>query len=63
MKRRDFIRHLGLGASGALLIPVGLSGCVVAPAARQQARAKTPPPAAMISSASSADSRLSVGAD
>lgn len=34
MNRRDFIRnisHLGLAGSGAMLIPVGLSGCVVAP--------------------------------
>ena len=33
MNRRDFIRnisHLGLAGSGAMLIPVGLSGCVVA---------------------------------
>lgn len=34
MKRRDFIRNmrnLGVIGSGAILIPVGLSGCVVAP--------------------------------
>ncbi|MGS0743512.1 DUF1501 domain-containing protein [Glaciimonas sp. GG7] len=40
MKRRDFIRnigHLGLLGSGAILIPVGLSGCVVAPASKSGA--------------------------
>ncbi|MQR01961.1 DUF1501 domain-containing protein [Glaciimonas soli] len=38
--RRDFIRQLGLIGSGALLLPVGLSGCVVAPP-NQQARKKS----------------------
>src|ERR1700688_2945186 len=27
--RREFIRYLGGGAAGALLIPIGLSGCAV----------------------------------
>ncbi|AMO96288.1 hypothetical protein CFter6_3662 [Collimonas fungivorans] len=57
MKRRDFIRHLGLTASGAILIPVGLSGCVVAPASKPQAKAK-PVPAAPIAMV---DSPLSYG--
>ncbi len=36
MKHRDFIRHLDLGAGGGILIAVGLSGCVVAPAVKPQ---------------------------
>ncbi|MFJ2987367.1 DUF1501 domain-containing protein [Collimonas sp. NPDC087041] len=57
MKRRDFIRHLGLGASGAILIPVGLSGCVVAPTVKPQAKAKAPTAPTMVG----ADSPLSYG--
>src|SRR5437870_3409894 len=38
MNRRDFIRQLGLATGGAILIPVGLSGCVVAPPAKPQAK-------------------------
>ncbi|QRX83377.1 DUF1501 domain-containing protein [Glaciimonas sp. PAMC28666] len=37
MKRRDFIRsisQLGIVGSGAILIPIGLSGCVVAPSTK-----------------------------
>ena len=37
MKRRDFIRsisQLGIVGSGAILIPIGLSGCVVAPTSK-----------------------------
>ena len=33
MNRRDFMRMLGVAGSGALVIPVGLSGCAVAPVA------------------------------
>ncbi|AMO99357.1 hypothetical protein CAter282_1472 [Collimonas arenae] len=58
MKRRDFIRHLGLGASGAILIPVGLSGCVVAPPVKQQAKVKAPAAPTIVSGA---DSPLSYG--
>ncbi|SFB29435.1 Uncharacterized conserved protein, DUF1501 family [Collimonas sp. OK607] len=57
MNRRDFIRHLGLSTSGAILIPVGLSGCVVAPATKPQAKAKAPP----IATAVVSDSPLSYG--
>lgn len=52
MHRRDFIRnigHLGLAGSAAMLIPVGLSGCVVAPkrnAAAVPAGSKTDAPLA-----------------
>ncbi|WP_343587126.1 DUF1501 domain-containing protein [Herbaspirillum sp.] len=31
MNRRDFIRYLGAAGSGAILVPVGLSGCAVVP--------------------------------
>ncbi|WDZ97624.1 DUF1501 domain-containing protein [Herbaspirillum sp. WKF16] len=31
MNRRDFIRYLGAAGSGAILVPIGLSGCAVAP--------------------------------
>ncbi|MEO6918892.1 MAG: DUF1501 domain-containing protein [Collimonas sp.] len=59
MNRRDFIRHLGLTTSGAILIPVGLSGCVVAPPSKPLAKVKpsTPP----VSIAPGADSPLSYG--
>jgi uncharacterized protein (DUF1501 family) len=49
MQRRDFIRYAGLAAGNALLIPVGLSGCAVAPAA---------PP---VKSASAGNAALSYG--
>lgn len=31
MDRRHFLRHLGAAASGAILLPIGLSGCAVVP--------------------------------
>lgn len=31
MNRRDFIRYLGAAGSGAILVPIGLSGCAVVP--------------------------------
>ncbi|MFC5474542.1 DUF1501 domain-containing protein [Paraherbaspirillum soli] len=43
MNRRDFIRNLGLATGGAILIPVGLSGCVVAPPAKPQSRPSASP--------------------
>ncbi|MCA1324779.1 DUF1501 domain-containing protein [Herbaspirillum sp. alder98] len=41
MNRREFIRHVGLAGSGAVLLPIGLSGCaVVASDATLQAAGK-----------------------
>jgi len=39
MNRREFIRYAGLAGSGAIVIPIGLSGCAVVPAGKQTAHA------------------------
>ncbi|MBB3213376.1 uncharacterized protein (DUF1501 family) [Herbaspirillum sp. Sphag1AN] len=41
MNRRDFIRYAGLSSAGAIVIPVGLSGCAVAPPVGTISRATT----------------------
>lgn len=39
MNRREFIRYAGMATGSAVLIPVGLSGCAVAPAAKPEQHA------------------------
>ncbi|MBG7620514.1 DUF1501 domain-containing protein [Herbaspirillum sp. AP02] len=42
MNRRDFIRSLGAATGGAILVPIGLSGCAVAPTGDQSISRATP---------------------
>ncbi|MFJ3058215.1 DUF1501 domain-containing protein [Herbaspirillum sp. NPDC087042] len=42
MNRRDFIRYLGAAGSGAILVPIGLSGCAVAPVGDKSISRATP---------------------
>jgi uncharacterized protein (DUF1501 family) len=43
MNRRDFIRYLGAAGSGAILVPIGLSGCAVVPTGDKNISRAGPP--------------------